>query len=109
MMNKHFPLVPVFCISMIFILLPCFPAGSRSLDVVVSNTFEYKHVSKTVLKQQSDKIYDSLQLENYGLHPEAFEYAYRGHRYLADKGLLENPGVITVCDFSQSSAQKDYM
>lgn len=41
-----------------------------------------------------------------GLSKEAFEYAYKGYQQLLDKKLIDRPGYLTICDFSQSSKQK---
>ncbi|MGC4035474.1 MAG: murein L,D-transpeptidase catalytic domain family protein [Chitinophagaceae bacterium] len=54
----------------------------------------------------AEKMYDSLQLENYGLSKKAFQYALKGYQKLLSKGKIENTDVITICDFSLSSRQK---
>ncbi len=53
-----------------------------------------------------DLLYDSLQLEKLGLKKEAFTYAYTGYKNLTEKGVLNKEGIITICDFSQSSKKK---
>ncbi|MFZ1529285.1 MAG: murein L,D-transpeptidase catalytic domain family protein [Ferruginibacter sp.] len=51
-------------------------------------------------------IYDSLKLDNKGLSQEAFTYALQGYEYLRAHDKLGNSSVMTIIDFSKSSAQK---
>ena len=53
-----------------------------------------------------DLIYDSLKLEKRGLKKETFKYAYNGYKKLEEEGKLNKEGIITICDFSQSSKRK---
>ena len=55
---------------------------------------------------KSEFIYDSMQLEATGLNKEAFRYAYRGYKKLEEENILNKEGIITICDFSQSSSRK---
>jgi L,D-transpeptidase catalytic domain len=50
--------------------------------------------------------YDSLRLQKIGLSKTAFEYAMKGYRYMRDRGWINRPGIMTICDFSQSSRRK---
>jgi hypothetical protein len=40
------------------------------------------------------------------LKKEAFNYAYTGYKKLEEEGMLNKEGIITICDFSQSSKRK---
>ena len=51
-------------------------------------------------------LYDSLNLDQFGLSEEALQYAYKGYRNLVAQGAVKNADVITVCDFSQPSTKK---
>lgn len=51
-------------------------------------------------------IYSKLGLAEKGLSQEAFDYALKGYQRLVDKQKIHNPGILTICDFSQSSAKK---
>ena len=51
-------------------------------------------------------LYERLDLDELGLSKEAFEYAYKGYESLLEKKMLNQPGYLTICDFSQSSKQK---
>lgn len=92
-----------------FILLTAFKAGGKTtteantattLKTTTSNTAE---ASYEVL---ASKLYDSLQLDKIGLTKQALLFAYKGQQTLAQQGVLNNPSVLTVCDFSQSSSNK---
>jgi hypothetical protein len=54
----------------------------------------------------SDSIYDLISLGDYGLDRDIFFNAYKGLRYLQKKGSVKNTGVLTICDYSQSSRNK---
>ena len=55
---------------------------------------------------ESNKLYDSLRLENLGLSREALLYAYKGYAHLLNEGRLVKDDIVTICDFSQSSRKK---
>ncbi len=55
---------------------------------------------------QATSLYDSMHLAYTGLNQEAFKYAWRGYHNLLKKGLLNRTGVLSICDFSQSSRKK---
>jgi L,D-transpeptidase-like protein len=61
---------------------------------------------KTASLKTAELIYDSLQLQQYGLSKRAWIYAYKGYQKLLAKGRIPNPGIISVCDFGLSSKQK---
>jgi hypothetical protein len=72
-----------------------------SLTILSSDT-----ITKTDTTDKADLIYDSLQLDMYGLNKDVFSYAYAGYQKLENKGELNKEGLITICDFSQSSRKK---
>lgn len=51
-------------------------------------------------------IYSVLHLSDYGLSNEVFQLALKGHMKLEATGQLENPAILTIVDFSQSSKNK---
>jgi len=51
-------------------------------------------------------IYDEMDLEDSGLSRKAFEYAWTGYYKLRKKGLLHRTNILSICDFSQSSANQ---
>jgi len=104
-MRNSFSLISVLCITILLVSLPGMPAGSHLQNTAFLHVSSL-NTSESRLRPEAIRIYDSLQLEDYGLSLHAFEYAYKGYHYLAGKGWLNNPGIITICDFSQSSAKK---
>ena len=60
---------------------------------------------RMVIKQAS-YIYTSMNLNDQGLDPKAFEYAWRGYHNLLKKGVIHKRAVLSICDFSQSSRAK---
>ena len=51
-------------------------------------------------------LYDSLQLNKIGLTEEVLTYAYTGYQNLLKKGMISEPGILTIADFSKSSTKK---
>jgi L,D-transpeptidase catalytic domain len=51
-------------------------------------------------------IYDEMGLADSGLSRQAFEYGWMGYYKLKKKGLLRRTNVLSICDFSQSSANQ---
>ncbi len=88
-------------------LLPLLNAGNNSpLAKFESNFFTNDSIGTNSFDQEMELIYDSLQLEKRGLKKEAFNYAYTGYKKLEEEGMLNKEGLITICDFSQSSKRK---
>lgn len=54
----------------------------------------------------ADSIYSRLHLQAFGLKQTIFQNAYKGYAYLQSRGMLENTGLLTICDYSQSSHNK---
>lgn len=106
-------LITIF-ISPLFILVltlfPSQPAGSRSGPRVmipeVKTLIQEKPVSRITDSTAVNLIYDSLHLKKLGLKKEAFMYAFSGYMTLLEKGTLAKTGILTICDFSQSSKRK---
>ena len=51
-------------------------------------------------------LYNTINLQQYGLSEEAFDYAWKGYEKLLAKGMISRSNYLTICDFSQSSKQK---
>lgn len=60
----------------------------------------------TETPKESPNIYETLNLSNYGLSFEAYTYALEGYHKLKQEGKLDNPDLLTIVDFSQSSKNK---
>ena len=88
-------------------LLPLLNTGSNSRLVEFQSNFIIHDSTGTAsFDPEMELIYDSLQLEKMGLKKEAFNYAYAGYKKLEEEGKLNKEGLITICDFSQSSKRK---
>jgi hypothetical protein len=51
-------------------------------------------------------VYDSLNLEQYGLSRRVFDMAYKGWRRLKSTGRVVREDVLSIVDFSQPSSKK---
>lgn len=88
-------------------LLPINNAGTDAIKPV--STFSLANIDTTEIAptvEEFEMIYDSIKLEKFGLKKEAFQYAYTGYKKLLDEGKISKEGVLTICDFSQSSRKK---
>jgi len=94
--------LPVFA----FLMLPLLNAGNKSITIKPVTFASVSDTITTAVDEVMQAIYDSLQLEKKGLKKEAFQYAYEGYRKLEEEGKLNKEGLITICDFSQSSRKK---
>ena len=52
------------------------------------------------------ELYATVNLQQFGLSREAFDYAWKGYQYLLAKNKISRSNYLTICDFSQSSRQK---
>ena len=99
-----------FCLSVSLVFIPAKKAGSKDIQVkdtaLISNLTYAAKSAATSVDLMSNQLYDSLQLDKVGLTKAALEFAYRGHQVLEEKGVLSNPDILTVCDFTQSSLSK---
>jgi hypothetical protein len=56
--------------------------------------------------EAADVLYNNINLQQYGLSGEAFNYAWKGYQRLLEKKLVSRTDYLTICDFSQSSKKK---
>ena len=88
-------------------MLPLLNAGNKSAQGNFQSFFISKDsIGASILDQEIDLFYDSLDLKKKGLKKEAFKYAYAGYKKLEEEGKLDKEGIITICDLSQSSRRK---
>lgn len=65
------------------------------------------HVADSLsIEESTVSLYDSLDLKKYGLNKQAFDIAWKGYTNLLKEGELDNPDVLTIADFTQSSRRK---
>jgi hypothetical protein len=56
----------------------------------------------------STELYHHMNLQQYGLSAEAFDFAWKGYQDLLDKKMIDRSDYLTICDFSQSSKNKRF-
>lgn len=64
--------------------------------------------SNSVISRRADSLYKKIHLNAYGLSRQVFHNAFRGYEYLLQKGMLNKAGVLTICDYTQSSHNKRF-
>jgi len=107
--RKTYLPLSIVCLIASFLLLPVVKAGKiADAEVAVSSEMTKPLAAEAINSTEafSNKIFDSLHLDELGLSREALLYAVKGQQTLAREGALENPDVLTVCDFSQPSSNK---
>jgi L,D-transpeptidase catalytic domain len=65
-----------------------------------------KKAEMRMIVATAGSIYEEMDLEDSGLSRKAFEYAWTGYYKLKKKGLLHRTGILSICDFSQSSSNQ---
>jgi len=87
-------------------LLPLVNSGKNSTFLLSADKRTITTVTNNSVSTAVNLLYDSLQLEKFGLKKEAFIYAFTGYKNLSEKAVFNKEGIITICDFSQSSKNK---
>src|SRR5580700_8801299 len=104
-MKNKFCSVSVLGLFVLLLHAPVLQAGSNpktNTDVPTAKTHAHNTAS-TAFYTEVDSLYTSINLKEVGLSQKAFEYAYKGFKYLLSHHILNNSAVISICDFSQSS------
>jgi hypothetical protein len=85
-------------------------AVTRNVSLAKSNKISAERAAKRaemrMILATATVIYDEMGLEDSGLNRKAFESAWTGYYKLKKKGLLRNTGILSICDFSQSSSNQ---
>lgn len=97
-----------------FFVLSSFRANSKKSasnttpTAAVANNFSAgdKVENRNTAEAFSNKLYDSLQLNELGLSRDVMYMAYKGQQQLAERGVLNNEAVVAIADFSKSSSEK---
>ena len=108
-MTRLLPTISISFAASFLVFIPQKNAGKKT-DIpsasegpsVVENIVPVKSVEE----QAISAIYDSAKLKKFGLSKEAFKYAIKGYQQMVAKGIVSKKGIITICDFSQSSKRK---
>lgn len=91
-----------------------FVSYTVSATVTVSTTATEKAIAARAARQAemrmitatAGSIYNEMDLEDSGLSRKAFECAWTGYFKLKKRGILRRTGILTICDFSQSSSNQ---
>lgn len=103
--------VPNILAFTLFVSVPVFLAGNKIPASDTSNfpPIVYKIPAKSELNSKSayiSQVYDSIQLNKFGLDKRVLELAMKGFDKLMKKGLLNGDSILSIVDFSQSSREK---
>jgi hypothetical protein len=108
-MKKHlFPSVLIVSLCVVFI---SFAKANNSAIVAAKKDSVLSKMADSSLAVESslsERLYNSLQLQNIGLSKSTVEYALKGYQKLVDSGLVNKPKYLTIVDFSQSSRKKRF-
>lgn len=85
---------------------PVLEATHTERKVRMATAVAFKAAELKRVINQSAVLYHSIGLEKEGLSETAFEYAWRGYHNLLKKGTIHKKSVLSIADFSQSSAEK---
>lgn len=79
---------------------------ARSAEMEKESKAAAKKAELRMIIATAAVIYNEMGLEDAGLSKKAFQYAWTGYYKLQKKGLLHKAGILSICDFSQSSSQE---
>ena len=87
-----------------FTIIPAVQTGNSNAAVAVSPLTNTD--SSFACADAAAIVYTTVNLQEYGLSEEAFNYAWKGYQKLLTKKMISRSNYLTICDFSQSSKQK---
>jgi hypothetical protein len=91
-------------LSVSFTLLP----AKQNINTNTVVTSPVSDDSVTTVNDASTSLYTAINLLQYGLSKEAFNYAWKGYQRLLEKNMISRSDYLTICDFSQMSSQKRF-
>ena len=106
---KNSPKKINLALSWLFIFLIHLPfvfAKSKPVDPLTVAAVENASEVITTNINNRSVLYDSLQLQSFGLSRQAFIEGLRGYEILRTSGKLNNDHMLTIADFSLPSSQK---
>jgi hypothetical protein len=115
-MYKPYKSVSIGSLLCLFFSWPVLISGTRNVEegkqeitTIISTTSPAVSIIKPaaqLLLEESNALYDSIQLKKWGLSKKAFEYAWIGYKQLLEERQIDKGEVLSICDFSQSSRRK---
>lgn len=88
------------------VVVPVVSAGKRSNSHIDTRKIPYAVSVPDSSMNRTASLYENLRLDSFGLEEKVLEYALKGHDKLEAEGKIRNSGIISICDFSQSSRKK---
>ncbi|MBS1732956.1 MAG: murein L,D-transpeptidase catalytic domain family protein [Bacteroidetes bacterium] len=103
--RAHFFFTSLFIVS---IHLPFVFANTKQAEVIAVSSPRFVSLSGTVaaISNKTASVFEMLELGSAGLSEEAFNAAMKGYEYLREKGKLQKQDIISIIDFTRSSAKK---
>lgn len=101
---KHQFLISLYCVAIAWISLSWLPRKKENSATKDITAIPVASVSSVDI--EATQLYTSLGLKEVGLSETAFKYAYKGYNKLLKKRIIKRSELLTICDFSQSSAKK---
>jgi len=101
-------LLNMLCLSVATIFFPSFSSSSHSLSpTIVTHAVKAEHAAFSYAdSSRLNLLYSSLQLDSLGLSFEAYHKAVTGFLNMVISGDIQNPGVLSIIDFSRPSTDK---
>ncbi|HSQ44735.1 MAG TPA: murein L,D-transpeptidase catalytic domain family protein [Ginsengibacter sp.] len=96
----------IFLIHLPFVFAKTIPHKQVTSSISISTSKAANSTHDGEVPNSKVNVYDSLQLNTLGLSKQAFDYAVRGFKSLLSMGKLTNDSIISIVDFSLSSAKK---
>ncbi len=94
---------PAFAVLLMCVLLSNSSSSRFAKKVAIS---KHHSPSLVVAGTNSSALYEAWELGSSGLSKDAFEKAYKGYEFLQSRCMLKITNLLTIVDYSMSSAQK---
>lgn len=103
--RAHFFFTSLFIVS---IHLPFVFANTKPVEILPGIAKSLKNLGGNSLNAVSKtaSVFEMLDLGAAGLSRDAFNAAMKGYEYLKEKGKLQKDDIISIIDFTRSSAKK---
>ena len=79
----------------------------RTAAKVINATGTFTKSAAEAIAEEAYNLYTLMDLKKFGLSVQAFEYAWKGYKYLTESKKI-NSEMLSICDFSQSSRNKRF-
>jgi hypothetical protein len=99
----------IFLVHLPFVFAKMKPASEMDRDAsstITKSILIKSNIGEVLPASTKPSVYDSLHLNDLGLSREAYDFAIKGLNSLRSEGKLSNDTIISIIDFSLSSARK---